>query len=159
MYGEIENILFKLIYFNYRHFRRIYAHRISLLRAYDSHKRYKPRAYKILSRAHKICRMIHEIFRRAHNTFSCHTVNFEFTGWEYLYKIYKITKLLYCKFCIYTHPLNSKFTICMAITCAKALADLEKWLWGVATPLRILEKIVMIKMRYSVIKLIYLFTC
>ena len=43
----------------------------------------------------------------------------------------------------------------MTITCARALADPEEGLWG-ATPLWILEKIVMLKRRDRVIKLIYL---
>ena len=37
----------------------------------------------------------------------CHIVNFEFTRWVKI----QIYKLSYCKFCIFTHPINFKFTI------------------------------------------------
>ena len=42
----------------------------------------------------------------------CHIVNFEFTGWVYIckYKIYNMTTS-FCCFCIYIHPVNTKFTI------------------------------------------------
>ena len=90
--GKFENILFELIYFNYRSFRRIYCtedtfffclrkicheQSILLFRAYDPHTKDIPRGYKILSHARKICRIIHEIFSRAHNTLSRHTLNFD----------------------------------------------------------------------------------
>ena len=43
---------------------------------------------------------------------SCHVESFEFTAcvWKQTGQ-YKIYKLSFCKSCIYTHPVNSKFTI------------------------------------------------
>ena len=56
----------------------------------------------------------------------CHIVNFEFTGWV----------LSYCKFCIYTHPVNSKLTIWLLYGTSKrpcwythSYIRIHRWCW------------------------------
>ena len=107
--GEIENILFELINFNFSQdiiyighiffcLRKIcHAQSISLFSAYDPHTK---------DIDTKSCAQEMSYFSRAHNTLSRHTVNFEFTRWvSFIQNL--LTKLSNCKICIYNHLVNS----------------------------------------------------